>query len=227
MIAAGYFDAVRNVIRDPGFESGVLFVDARSTKASVTDATAVVSAPALIGSYSLKLAASANGYGSVTDTLVAVGWRLPAEQNVPVFASALAAYATGPASIALEAFDGSGTSICLVASSAVTSAGRMTVAFACPDTAETVMLWARIGVSNVGDVPQAIFDEMLMCWNPPYMIDGFSGDSGGAEWSGARYFSDSLRVGEASAMETARDAMPEFYFSDPTFAVPDVPVVLS
>jgi hypothetical protein len=259
LIPSGFFEPSSNAIRDPGFESGVLFADERSVESDVVDVTEVVSDTVITGSYSLKLGAAGGGAvtGEAPDqgigAIVGVGWRVNAEPGETVLAAANVAYVTaGAASVAIDVRDSSDSRLVLVGSPSVTAiakSGRPTMGLVCPAYTDTVILWARIsgvetgwyaGAHSVdaggntgwvfGDAPSihghALFDDLLLVRNAVYVVDGFHGESGGAEWDGPRYFSSSTRFGEADALSSFRDAMPGFYFDDPTYVTEPLTVPL-
>lgn len=217
-ISREFFEQGTNHAPDPGFESGAVLHSYRSVATGAVDASRVVSSPVISGDYSLYVGVTTGPVA--TGVVTSLGWTLPVAPLSPWSVSVRTAYASANyrALMTLRFLDFGGA--VLVSHDAIGVTGQAApqlLAVAnriAPADAASLRLELRADMTVTGLAGGVYYDELVIV-NGAAVREFFSGDSGNANWVGARMNSASERAGEAEEFAIIRTWVPPFFFEEP------------
>jgi hypothetical protein len=176
----------------------------------------------LSGDYSLRLSSRSNANASTSFTVGSIGWHLPASEGELWRASALAGYATHPSLLgrlslifrdAAKANVSGGPNPSDATTSGVQSPRRLSVSATAPTGTAYCLVYMNLVLQGTAGVIGAVtFDEVMVTVDEELPPRWFSGDSPGAQWTGARY--RSVELGDGDSLEEMKDWVPPYYFSE-------------
>lgn len=214
-------EASSNLHPDPGLGAGFLKLSTLSLNVdSFAQTTGITGAPTLVNNgLLLKVTANALAGDRDGEPILSAGWSVPVSAGLNYSAGSLVTKHEGSVDAALfvtfiNAANGVISAHSVVTPRPFATAYQLALTQLAPALSVraqfVVSLAARSGVGVLGSALFANFmfspSETLPTW--------FSGDSGGAEWTGARWNSTSRRRGSADAMEEIAEWVPPVFVSE-------------
>jgi hypothetical protein len=177
------------------------------------------------GDRSLRIANIANASTSTSFTMSSIGWHLPTVEGDQWSFSALGGYCSHPslrARISAIFRDAAKVNIAGGPNPSTETTGgqqaptRLSLSATAPPGAAYALLYMNLihSGATAGVVGSCTFDEVMAVKNEPLPAEWFDGDSGGAYWSGARYYSSSIEHGDGDSLEEMKDWVPPYFFSE-------------
>jgi hypothetical protein len=213
-----------NLFPNPRFEGGALNSDFAQAFSGVT-ASVSVGAPALDGSYSLRLGWTANTNPNSGTSLTQIGWTFPVSVGDVRSVAADVGF-TGVHRARMEAIFYKADLTTVLGTTTVdsTAAGTGPV----PERIKIENLVAPLNAAylRIRLEPNALSGTPtgMTVWDRIMLNAGsvalpfFDGDMGGCYWTGPRFWSTSARRGEALDMEAMKQWVPPYYYSVPDYA---------
>lgn len=224
-IPEDYFTPGRNVIPDPGFDSGAYPLPpymALDTGVTPDCRLICVPDPVITGQYSMQVG-QAQDPGLAPDVAkVEIGWTFATQPGAIWSAAAMAGFCTADYQARMDLYYLNAAGTILLFTTASTPPGQVQPGrlfihgIQAPETTTTIRLaLALLAGDEPVDAPaRAVFDELLLT-EAPLAGSIIAGGRGGSQWDGVRYWSASSRRGEADVMADMKGWMPPAWYSDP------------